>query len=967
MKKLFLSFVVLILSISFVNAVPAYPGLVKKTQPNGTTISFYLRGDEHFSFKMSEDGYLLALNADGVFEYADFRDNSIIPMGVKASDITKRSIEEVDFLQKAVKVSEIQMQLEETIKVRRQQREERNVQRAIKFPTNGSPKSLVILVNFQDVKFLKETANLDFTNMLNQDGYSENGGTSSAREYFRTSSFGQFDPNFVVVGPYDLPENVAYYGSNSPKTGNDENPDSMVVHACRLADEAGLDFTEFDTDGNGYLDNVFIYYAGHNEAEHGGEDRIWPHRSGVYSKTRFDGIRLNSYACTSELKGSKGTKQCGIGTFVHEFGHVIELPDLYVTDYSHSEPTLGKWDVMDQGPYNNEGRTPPVYSAYERFFLGWLKPEPLDSFGLHSLEPLITSNKAYILSRTSHNLDGYSPDPEEFFMLENRQKIGIDSLGVPGEDLLITHIKYDKKLWMTGLNNPNKNPDDMCVQIECAAGTTNEPKRNTFPGADNIFDFRFIFKDGQLWDAPLSGIHKKDGDIFFLYGEIEDYPVITFKNTLTDFYCAANKKQFKKLDVVVRNVEGELKFSFENTNFYLVAERNADGTFSNASEELILNVPSKDEHTLSVVVGFYPRNRFSNEEFFESRILVESDNFITALPIRGKSRRAEKTSIPVAFDPINVTENTFVAKWSFDKLATAYYLSVYTKENAVSEEEEEFDGFAEGNTPKGWSYNFLATNKTYKASSPLSVAFTTSEDTLWTKDYLLPVSSLDFWVRSHNNAKGNIIVDGFIDSMWVNVVKQSFDDKTINEIISVDLEEECYKFRICVQFDSESGSLLFDDFKAKFNYTASYIVQDEEVFQEEEGEDNRRTIREYNPKVKYYYRVRATDKENSDIEGKYENVTEFSNEICVNGNKKKNNKVEPLNISFVDGLFVVNLKELRENYVIYIYSADGSLVEEIEPTSKKVVLPRLDANMYLVKYSEKGKVSRKDQVGKIFY
>ena len=101
MKKLFLSFVVLILSISFVNAVPAYPGLVKKTQPDGTTISFYLRGDEHFSFKMSEDGYLLALNADGVFEYADFRDNSIIPMGVKASDITKRSIEEVDFLQKA--------------------------------------------------------------------------------------------------------------------------------------------------------------------------------------------------------------------------------------------------------------------------------------------------------------------------------------------------------------------------------------------------------------------------------------------------------------------------------------------------------------------------------------------------------------------------------------------------------------------------------------------------------------------------------------------------------------------------------------------------------------------------------------------------------------------------------------------------------------------------------------------------
>ena len=112
MKKLFLFFVVLILSVSFVNAVPAYPGLITTTQPDGTVISFYLRGDEHFSFKMSEDGYFLALNADGVFEYANFRDNCVIPMGVKASDITKRSIEEVNFLQKAVKVSEIQMQLE---------------------------------------------------------------------------------------------------------------------------------------------------------------------------------------------------------------------------------------------------------------------------------------------------------------------------------------------------------------------------------------------------------------------------------------------------------------------------------------------------------------------------------------------------------------------------------------------------------------------------------------------------------------------------------------------------------------------------------------------------------------------------------------------------------------------------------------------------------------------------------------
>ena len=110
MKKLFLAFVVFLLGIVSIYAVPAYPGLITTTQPDGTTISFYLRGDENFSFKMSEDGYLLALNEENVFEYADFRDNCIIPLGIKAFDVNERTEEEVNFLRKAVKVSDIQMQ-----------------------------------------------------------------------------------------------------------------------------------------------------------------------------------------------------------------------------------------------------------------------------------------------------------------------------------------------------------------------------------------------------------------------------------------------------------------------------------------------------------------------------------------------------------------------------------------------------------------------------------------------------------------------------------------------------------------------------------------------------------------------------------------------------------------------------------------------------------------------------------------
>ena len=972
MKKILLGLFLFLFSSIMVYSVPAYPGLITTIQPDGSTISFYLRGDENFSFKMSEDGYLLTLNEDGVFEYADFRDNDVIPLGVKASDIKKRTVEELNFLQNAVKVSDIQLGLQSAVEFKKRQKINRDAQRAlVKYPTTGSPKSLVILVNFQDIKFLKETANEDFSNMLNMEGYSENGATSSAREYFRVSSFNQFDPNFVVVGPYDLPEKVDYYGKNGRMgAGSDIHAADMILHACSLADEAGLDFTEFDTDSNGILDNVFVYYAGHNEAEYGGEDKVWPHRGTILGSTYFDGVKISGYACSSELKGKNGDTQCGIGTFVHEFGHVLELPDLYVTDYSHDEPTLYKWDVMDQGPYNNEGRTPPTYSAYERFFCGWLKPEPIDSIsGVHILEPLITSNKAYILSKTKHNMNGYNPDPKEFFILENRQKIGIDSLALPGEDMLITHINYKPTLWMMGSNNPNRNPNDMCVQIECAAGTTTkDAKRNTFPGADNVVEFEFEFKDNQIWETPILGILKKDRNVSFMYGDINEIPQITFANSLTDFYTYANKKQYKDLDVVISNIEGDVKFSFENTTFYTIAQRQADGTISEPKEELIINIPSKEEHVLNLVVVFYSRGRTSNDEFFETRILAETDNFISVLPLRGKSRRVLEVSIPTAFEAKNITDNSFVASWSFDKKATGYYLSVYNKDKNASEEIETFDSFAEGNNPKAWYYNFLTTDSINYASSPLSLAFTSKNDTLWTKDYILPVSSLDFWIASKDGAKGNVIIEAFVDSVWTSVFNQHFDEQINNQTITVDLDRECYKFRLYVEFDTNEGRLLFDDFVAKFDYTLTYIMQDEEFLQEEDVE-NQVIVSNYNPKKNYYYRVRATDKQTRDEEGRFENITDFSNEVCVGDdkNKEKNNKVEPLSISFIENHFVVNLKELHENYVIYIYSADGSLVEEIEPTSKKVVLPRLDANMYVVKYSEKGKVSRKDQVGKIFY
>lgn len=968
MKKLVLGLIALFLSCSYALSVPAYPGLITTTQPDGTIISFYLRGDENFSFKMTEDGYLISHNDEGVFEYAELDENNVIvPLGVKVSDVSKRTKKEQKFVNKLAKVADLKDRLQSVTEYNKLQRRGRDVQRAVKYPTQGSPKSLVILVNFSDLKFSSETAREDFEAMLNQDGYSENGATSSAREYFRESSFGQFNPEFVVVGPYDLPNNVLFYGENKG-SNHDVNAARMIVHACELADEAGLDFTEFDTDNNGILDNVFVYYAGHNEAEYAGEDKVWPHRGSVRTGESLDGIKIQSYACTSELKGAKGTIQCGIGTFCHEFGHVLELPDLYVTDYSHSEPTPQKWDIMDNGSYNNSSRTPPTYSAYERFFCGWLTPEPIDSvLGLHHLEPLITSNKAYIFSRTPHNLDGYDPNPREFFILENRQRIGIDSLALPGAGLLVTHIDFDRMYWMTGFNNPNVDPNHMRVQLVCAAGNTKDsPERNPFPGADGVSTLYFTFHDKQVWENPVVSIREHEKDITFIYGETAETPNISFSKILSTFDTYYGTDVEQDLEVVFKNIVGEVRLSFDDSRHYLLKGVYDNDSIGELTPSISFEIPSLDEYRFKVKVIFKPR-KVSYDEYFTDRLIVESEEFITEMPVKGKSRRPINIVTPTAYPATDITKTSFVANWSYDEYATGYYLSVYNKSDVESDEVEKFGLFGNGK-PEGWTYNFTTTNKTYTSSAPLSLQFTSSADTLWSKVYFLPVKSISFWVRSINEANGTIYVDGFIDSVWTNILAQPFTTSTVNKIMSADvLAGECRQFRIYVNIDNQTSrtALLFDDFKTTFASTINYILKEEEVL------DNKLFVSNYDPKKKFYYCVRATDKELSDKDGKYENISEYSNEICVGeeegGGDTGKDKVTPLNISFADGHFVVNLTELKTNYVIYIYTADGRLVEEIEPLDKDVVLPRLESNMYVVKYSERGKINRKDQMGKIFY
>jgi len=518
--RLMLVFVISIFPISQIFAVRATPYPVTITQADGTKITFRLQGDEHFHYKTTVDGYAIVPDSKDILTYAhpDEKGN-LISTNIKASDINKRSAKEKQLLKTLTK----NINLNRTSQVQRIMRSpattaSTNPQKT--FPLIGSPKSLVILVNFSDKSFVTSDPKTAFTNLLNQKGYSANGGTGSARDYFRDNSMGVFDPQFDAAGPFTLPQKMEYYGKNDT-SGDDTNPQQMIIDACALAAASGVDFSQYDTDKDGIVDNVFIYYAGYNEAEGAPANTVWPHRWSLNNtNTKFNNVSVLGYACTSELKNASGTNMCGIGTFTHEFGHVLGLPDFYNT-VADETFTLSYWDIMDAGPYLNAGRTPPCYSSYERFFLNWLIPTELKDRGDFSLNSLESSNKAYLISQTAnHNLNGASPSSSEFFMLENRQKNGWDTY-LPGHGMLVTHINYNAATWAT--NTPNNDSNAPGVEIVEADGiaSDNTFSGDPFPGTSRNSYFMPVLQDGTAIKRMAYNIKETNKSISFYWDSIK--------------------------------------------------------------------------------------------------------------------------------------------------------------------------------------------------------------------------------------------------------------------------------------------------------------------------------------------------------------------------------------------------------------------------------------------------------------
>ena len=499
------------------HAIPVKPGQWKTIRlANGTEIKAELKGDEHGHWWQAADGKCYV------------------------------KVAQTDYYEEAAK-EQLQKKAQMKRAKRATARKNKLRSRAKKAGTfTGNQKCLIILVEYADQSFEAGHDQALFNNVANAENYSENGYKGSVKDYFKAQSNGTFVLDFDVVGPVKLSQNYSYYGQNDGG-GDDLRPGAMVVEALDSVKNQ-VNFADYDWDGDGEVEQVYVLYSGKGEADGGDDDTIWPHEWSLSGNDYGDvythnGITIDTYACGSELSGDGVLG--GIGTFCHEFSHCLGFPDMYDTKYSGFFG-MGHFDLMSGGSYNGDGFQPAEYTAYERMIAGWTIPtELVNDTVITSMEAVNKQGETFIIYNKAY--------PDEYYLIENRQKTGFDE-ALPSSGLMITHVDYDEWAWFFNIVNSNcdytrystiypeyadyydhyKNDHERCTIFHADNSTSDEP-RDLYPYAGNDSLSNKSRPAATLYNSNTDGkkfmniritniTKNSDGTMSFNFGKIVPQP-----------------------------------------------------------------------------------------------------------------------------------------------------------------------------------------------------------------------------------------------------------------------------------------------------------------------------------------------------------------------------------------------------------------------------------------------------------
>lgn len=536
MKRLLLNIIIWLVFSAGVHAIPAYPHKVKIAVKNGY-VYVTIKGDESYHYGITDDGHTVVSDSLGWFYLCKNEKGEVLKSKYRLEASHDQDSETKLFLEKTPKG--LCPEYIGNPKVRKANQRNASITQKVQSQVVGQRKVLIVLMQFADLKFKKSPS--DFDNLFNKEGYNDDGAFGSVRDYYKKVSYNQLDLQCDVYGPYTMLHNMSYYGGNVGRARNDRNPYAMFEEMLDKVSKT-VNLADYDSNGDGYVDNIHIIYAGHGEEAGGSPNAIWAHEMS-FSPISVSGVKIDRYSCSPELRGNMGNGITRIGAPCHEIGHALGANDYYDVDYQNGgyyEGT-GDWDIMASGSWNDGGARPADFNPYVKYHdFGWIQPVELDADSIISVIPSEAGGTVFKLN---------TPVPNDYFLLENRNSSGVTG-AEPSQGLLVFHIgpniekksttntinaTYPQECYLVDASSKYKRPVAQPVSygdISSAGcpfpGAKNKTKfsKNTIPAACSIsgknacfslasivldnngtigFDFHINAEDTEEPDYPTEG------------------------------------------------------------------------------------------------------------------------------------------------------------------------------------------------------------------------------------------------------------------------------------------------------------------------------------------------------------------------------------------------------------------------------------------------------------------------------
>lgn len=538
----------------------------------------------------------------------------------------------------------------------------------------------------------------------------------------------------------------------------------------------------FDTDGDGKVDNVYCLYAGYGRADSSDSESIWPHSYELHNRDAtfdLDGVTFDRYTVSQQVNGQTDDP-VGIGTFVHEFGHVLGLADHYNNSSKFGNPVnnVGNWDLMSSGSYNDNQNCPPTYSAFERYSLGWADLVELD---LKTAAPIVMT--PYIKTGQSYRVS-VTPDDREYFIIENRQNEGWDEF-LPGHGIVVWHIEENQLIW--DQNKPNADQNHQCVDIVEAAQifTSTGSPSDSFPGSTGVtsFDFR-DWNNSHVFGFDWVD-EDTDGTCSFLISD-SGYLLLSPVSEVSDIMGTSARLSWEAVELAKTYL---ISLSCGGEELY--AE-----SFDGAGSTLFKGLEPETDYVAHVMAKL---NTLSSEN---------TEICFTTLPIQIEEMKA------VALDAADVTDVGFMARWNELPCANSYEIGLYT---AIHDGEgvlaHGFDEFSTSNPrlPEGWTVTEKqGRNENDFGQAVPSIRLRDEGANLTVSVPGETIDAVELWV--YPNKAGLILTaEKYSDGKWTEVWKHiAYDKRVITPRIETE-GAEYVRFVVSREDGVVGGFVLLDD------------------------------------------------------------------------------------------------------------------------------------------------------------